>query len=379
MRTIVLVALAVFLALPAQAKKKEEVDYLALAAVMIRDQHFDRAEQALTQVDLQDDDTDVGRYYVLRGLVRLHLGLYQQSAEDFSQAIENGQAEPIVRIHLAQALFGATDYRGALDAFARAETKAAEIPGAFAMRAQAHWELEERPEAWAMLDAGIARHPTYGELLRRKVFFAMELGLLRTAVDLGRTYLASTAGTFEDDLAIGWSLVESGNLAEGLGFLEIAHLKHPRERKVTLALARAYQKRGMPRTAAQLLEALAITGDAQLAIEASELYRAAGLPWRALALNGRIADSKARLRQRLAIMLDLRRYDMIATMERDLLRVGLMSDDSVRYAVAFAWFEEGDYERTERLLGGLRDPELFQKAAEIRKAMQECRDERWKC
>ena len=98
------------------------------------------------------------------------------------------------------------------------------------------------------------------------------------------------------------------------------------------------------------------------------------------ALNARIPDSKARLRQRLAILLDMQRYDMVASMDRDLTRVGLIQEDeNIRYAVAFAYFKERDYERAETLLKGLRDPALFRKATEVRKAMEDCRDQMWKC
>ncbi len=384
MRSLVAIALVTALGLSgsiaeAKRKKKQEVDFLALATIMLRDKHYDRAEQALMQVNLEDEDTDVGRYHLLYGLVRLHQSLYQDAGDAFEKAITAGLVEPMIHIHLAQARYGANDYEGTLAAFAKAEAKARTIPGSFLMRADAHHKLGDSRAAWNMLDAGLETHPDYAPLLRRKVFLAVELGLHRSAADLGREYIRATGGTFEDQLAIGWSLIESGSLDEGLAFLETANLENPGQRNVIMALSRAYKSKAMPRTAAELLEKLALVGDAQLAIEASELFRSAGQPLRALALNGRIVDSKARLRQRLAILLDLARYDMIASMERDLRRNGLLEDDSIRYAVAYAWFEEGDYEAAERLLTGVRDPELFRKAAEIRKAMQECRGERWKC
>lgn len=384
MRLVVAIALVAAMGLSAplaeaKRKKKQEVDFLALATIMLRDKHYDRAEQALLQVNLEDEDTDLGRFHLLYGLVRLHQGLYQDAGDAFEEAITNGFVEPLIYVHLGQARFGAKEWEASLAAFAKAEDKSRSIAGTFAMRAEAHHELGDNRSAWNMLDAGIETHPTFNPLLRRKVFLAVELGLFHTAADLGREYIRATGGTAEDQLAIGWSIIESGSIEEGLAFLETANLEGPGQRTVIMALARAYKQKEMPRTAAELLERLVLVGDGELAVEASELFRTAGLPLRALALNGRIADSKARLRQRLAILLDLQRYDMIASMERDLLRNGLLADDSIRYAVAYAWFEEGEYENAERLLTGVKDPELFRKAAEIRKAMQECRGERWKC
>ena len=382
--TITLGLLIAALGAPADAarrkKKAEEVDYLDLAAVMIRDGHYDRAQQALAQVNPAMEGLDLGRFHTLRGLVELHSELYRQAADDFLAAIESGADAPILQIYLGQSLFYSKDYRACVAAFDRAGAKADEIPGTFAMRAEAYWHLEEAESAWRTLERGIARHPGFTELVRRKIFLAVQLGLYQVAAEAGRAYLRTAEATYEDHLAIGQALVRSGSTKEGLEFLERAHLQYPERPAVLMDLARVYQGLSMYRTAATLLEPVALAGDANLAAQSAELYRAAGMYFQALALNARIPDSKARLRQRLAILLDMQRYDMIASMDRDLARVGLIQEDeNIRYAVAFAYFKERDYARAESMLKGIRDPNLFRKATEVRKAMQDCRDQMWKC
>jgi tetratricopeptide (TPR) repeat protein len=247
------------------------------------------------------------------------------------------------------------------------------------MRGEAYKKLERYEEAWAILGKGMTRYPDYHELLRRRVFLAIDRSLYQTAAQLGREYLDRTPATPEDYLAIGTALFRSGSTNEALSFLELARLRFTDNPTVVMELAKIYKERSMYRTAGQLLERLAIQGHEDLAIEAAELYRQAREYYRALALNARVSDSKKRLRQRLGILLELRRYEQVAAMERDLRRVGLLEDETLRYAVAYAHFKTGDYASADRLLSGLTDSAIFRQATELRKAMEDCRGAEWRC
>jgi thioredoxin-like negative regulator of GroEL len=179
---------------------------------------------------------------------------------------------------------------------------------------------------------------------------------------------------------MGAALQRAGDTDQALEFLEMARLLFPDDDTVSLELARAYRERGQYRTSAMLLERVGIIrGTEEHLLEAGELYRLAGQPIRALPLNARIATSEKRLRQRLGILLELAQYDRITTMEDDLARVGLLKTDAIRYAVAYAYFKVGNYERADALLGGIRDSELFRQATELRKAITDCRADPWAC
>ncbi len=58
---------------------------------------------------------------------------------------------------------------------------------------------------------------------------------------------------------------------------------------------------------------------------------------------------------------------------------GLIDDEDLRYAIAYAQFKTGEFDAAERHLALLSRPDLFRKAAELRRAMQDCRGDRWKC
>ena len=58
---------------------------------------------------------------------------------------------------------------------------------------------------------------------------------------------------------------------------------------------------------------------------------------------------------------------------------GLIEDEDLRYAIAYALFKTGEVSAAEEHLSALNRPDLFRKAAELRRAIQDCAGERWKC
>jgi len=114
-------------------------------------------------------------------------------------------------------------------------------------------------------------------------------------------------------------------------------------------------------------------------IEAAELYRRAGRLERALFLNAHVADQKAKMKQRLQILLQLERFEMVSAMEARLSRLGLLEDEQIRYALAYGFFMIRDFEAAERHLVGLHDRELFQKGVALRQAIVSCREAGARC
>ena len=66
-------------------------------------------------------------------------------------------------------------------------------------------------------------------------------------------------------------------------------------------------------------------------------------------------------------------------METPLRRVGLLEDEDLRYAIAYALFKTGEFQQAELHLAALNRPDLFRKAAELRRAIQDCVQDSWKC
>ncbi|MGD9264896.1 MAG: hypothetical protein PVJ71_03865, partial [Lysobacterales bacterium] len=339
-RLTCLLLLSCVLASPVFAAKEEDINYLDLAALMLRDGNLDRAMVALDQVPLDEEGIDLLRYYTLRGMAHLRRDEPGPAIEALEQAVATGQAESIVYVYLAQAYFEVESYRDVLRTLDLGWADLNKVASVYHMRAQCHWLLEEPGQALAVLDQASDAFPQETSFLRRKVFFLVELGLFREAAEQGRVYLSRSEGKLEDYVALGNAMRASGEAEEATLLLERARLLYPGEPEVNKVLAHAYLELGQTNTAAGLIYEAA-QWDASLIGEASELYRRAGRPYRALMLNGQITDQQVKFRQRLALLLELQRFEQAAAMEGDLLRTGLMDEEDIRYALAYAIFKSG--------------------------------------
>jgi tetratricopeptide (TPR) repeat protein len=367
---------------PIAAHAQDDVDYVELASLLVRDGEYERAAAALAEVDPALEGVDLVKYHTLRGLIALSGTPSDPAAaiEAFQASIEAGQSEPSIYLFLAQAQFGLERHEDvlatlALPAVAESFSQLASVE---LMRAQANWLLGRHQAAFAALAAGQRKFPANTQFLRRQVFFLMDLGLYQEAAANGRAYLARSEGKVEDYVAIGAALRRSKQLDEAVGFLETARLKFPGDENVVKVLAASYLDLGQPLAAAEITYVAALANPALL-VEAAELFRRARQPARALMLNAQITDQGSKFKQRLGILVELERYAEVAAMERDLIRAGLGPDQELRYALAYAHFKQGDFEAVERNLQVITRPELFRKATELRRIMVDCEAERWRC
>jgi len=356
----------------------EEIDHLAIASRLIRDGHHDRAEVVLRQVDLRQPGLALDRYYALLGLAQLEQGHHAPASESLRKSIANGQKDPIVFAYLAQSEFGLKHWSGVIEALNAAGPAGRRASGLFLMLARAHWELGHHEQAIAVLVEGKVAHPEASDLDRARLTYLIELGLFQEVARVGAAYLERPDATAEDVAVVAEGLRRSRQIAQAKELLEVGRLRFPDEPKLTVLLAHTYLDGGSPLVAAMLFEDAA-RFDPALSLEAAELYLKAGRTERALSLNARVVDQRAKMKQRLSILLELERYEEIAAMDSRLSRLGLLSDESIRYALAYAHYKTGQYGPAEEHLKHLTDAKLFQQGVELRRAMQLCREAGWRC
>ena len=75
----------------------------------------------------------------------------------------------------------------------------------------------------------------------------------------------------------------------------------------------------------------------------------------------------------------LKRFENAANMEASLYRTGLLEDQDVRYALAYAYFSSRRFPQAAKHLDHLTNAELFRKGTELRRLMEVCKDEPWQC
>lgn len=359
-------------------KADEEVDFLGLAARLIADNKVDRAAQMLLQFDKAAEGADLAKYHTLQGLVHLKQGSARDAIVSFESAIKAGQADPAIHLYLAQAHFSLKDYKKTISHLKSAGPAAKESPAAFGILAQSHFELKEYEPAFKALDGGRAAFPQDRSLLRTKIFYLVELGLYQEVTALSENYLKAKDIDESEYIALSEALRRGRQTARAQSILGQARLRFPESTQVAVQLAHTYVDEQKPLSAAMLFEDAA-RFDPKYSLEAAELYKQAGRTELALALNSRITDQKEKLKQRLSLMLEGQRFEIVLGMLPALSRVGLMADDNVRYATAFAAYKLGEFEQAETLLRPIKDPELFRASTGLRKAMSSCRESGWEC
>lgn len=377
-------------------KKKDEIDYIALAALMIRDGHYDRAETALNSVNLEDKELDLVRLYKLKGVLFLKKEMFTQSVNFFLKALDEQEKfvagkleedekyqadlqEPkLIHLYLAQAYYKQNKFEETIDALDQAQELALEKPNFYSIKAQCYWKLKDENRAWDILDEAEAKFPTYVPLIRQKFFYLVELQLFQHALEYGEKYLALGEGTVDDYLAIGSTLRKNRELDKAISVLEKGKLKYPADVKLMIELAHTYLEQEKVMTAAMLFEE-ASRYENKYSQEAAELFKRAKKLYHALYLNSKIADPVEKYKQRMSLFLEFNDMEMAAAMAPSLSRVGLLKNEDMRYALAYSQYMVGHFDEAEENLQKLTRPDLFRKAAELRKSMEECVQDAWKC
>ncbi len=353
-----------------------EVDYVSLAALMIRDGHFDRAEAALKEVDPESKTVNWGMYWTVKGLLALRQADYEHARNFFIKAIVNGQSDKILDLYLAQAYFGLENYKATLATLKRAWDKAATMPDLYSIKLQCHWKLKQYDMAFAVLDEAEKKFPGDFSFIRQRILYLIELGLYREAVDLSSEFLKQNGDRAVVYLSLGEALRRSGRPDEAVLILEMARIKFPENATVLVSLAHSYIDRGSLRTGARLLEEAALFREKYLP-EAIEIYRRAGELQRALFLNAELTDQKLKTRQRLGILIEMEKYAEAAALESRLSRLDLLSDQDIRYGLAYVKFRVGDFDGAEALLKDISDPALFNNVTKLMKAIDVYRQTEW--
>ena len=356
---------------PTSQVDEEEPDHVALAAMLVRDRHYDRAERVLSQVDLDAPNVDLETYYTLRGLLLLKRSDYATAVAAFEDAIAHGQHDDSVFVYLAQCHYGLKDWERTVQSIENAQEEAHKYPDLFMMRAESEIELGRRGHAWSALSEGARRFPNVHGFARQQTFLLIDMGLFQEATERGMAYLDAVEPRAQDYVALAVAFGAGGQNDRATELLELARLRFPDDPLVLRHLSRRHLEAARPLAAADLL-ARGVELDAELARESAELFKNAGAFERALYMNARQPDQRAKLEQRVAILLDQGRFEEVATLDARLERVGALEDQRVLYALAYAKFKAGALDEVEPYLKRIRDPELFEHATGLRRVIAVC-------
>ena len=362
----------------------DEIDYLALASKMLVDGHPDRALSQLREIKPKQEGVDWVRYHTLYGLAYMANSDFPKAIQSFEQSIVESNklkkaVDPEIYLNIAQANFNQKKYTETLAALAKGQAAVDRSADAWVMKAHSHWELKQQGPALSTVIAAQKKFPKEKVRFQRmQVFYLIDLGAYTVAAEVGTQYLNAGTAQVDDFLAVGGALRAAKQFDKSRHVLEMGRLYFSDELKLSIALAHTYVDENRPFPAALVFESSSYLEPA-FAYEAAELYREAGREARAVSLNARVTDQASKMKQRLSLLLGQERFEIIAGMGPELARVGLLSNDNVRYALAYALFKNGDYTACEANLKPIKDSALFESAGQLRKAIAGCRAEPDSC
>ena len=378
----ILIVLALIGVLSWQAHAKtDEVDYVELAALMLKDGHIERANDALNMVDTNNTEVDMPRFYMLKGLVYTKKEFLKEANENFEKSIrlnpDTNATKPLY-LYVAQNSFKLKDYSGCIAALDNVPELMAKNPKLFGLKAECYWQEKAYDKALAVLREVNKRFPAYWDAYKQRFYYLISLGLYQAALEDAKIYLKNAEPNETIMLNFINALRQSGQTEKAITLAEEANLRYPASAKITVMLAHLYIDKDMIRAAAELFNEASIE-DGKYTGESAEMYRRAQDYVMALLKNTQMLDTKEKYKQRVAIFLEFGDYERIIAARDAMQRSGLLKNENMRYALAYAYYMEGDFDQTEALLETITQPKLFKKAIELRSKMEKCKSNVWEC
>ena len=380
MRYILLLLLMLSLHVSGADKPKsdDEIDYIAMAALLFKDGNINRAAEALNSVDTSKKDIDLIRYYTLKGLVATKQGKLKEANGYFQESIKAGQEDKSIYLYMAQNYFKLKAYNKTIEALNKASELVAQKPKLIALKAESFWRLKESEAALVTLKEGLKLHRDYYDFYKQRFYYFVALGLYQSALEDANIYMQKGSLDEKSTIALIVALRKAKEIDRAITLAEMANLRYTKSAEITVLLAHLYLDKSMVESAANLFDEASIE-DSKYTKEAAELYRRAKDYTLSLYKNSQMLDTKEKYKQRIAIYLEYGDYERVIATHAALERSGLIENEDMRYALAYAYYMVGDYTASEAQLKKLRRADLFAKALELRKSMQKCQNNHWEC
>jgi tetratricopeptide (TPR) repeat protein len=418
--SIVILGLSSF----AEAVQSEvpDVDHLALASMLVYDGEFTKANAELAEAKKSGQNIDMSKYYTIKGVIMMRQEKHSQAINYLKKAVattktkvyespaaikekrkhlfsigsmpvtktvdtrktvfnaEMLRKEQLVKLYsyLSQESYKVKNYLGTIKYLDLQGSQGRDQAAEYMLRADCYWRSGNKDQAVEMLTQGAKAFPNDQSLLKQKFYYFTELGLYQEAIASAKAYMKRANPNAKEYMALAQMLMAGGQKEEAIKVLEETKILFPANAKVSMLLGYLYMKKGMDFTTANLFEQSSYY-EHKYTKEAAELYRRVGLMPHALYLNSQVSNKEEKLKQKIAIYVEREEYEKVIGLIDALKRYKMLDDDSIRYAVAYAYYMAKDYEEAEAQLKKITDNELFSKATIIRKNIEKCQDNSMEC
>ena len=399
-------------------QEEKQSNHLELATMMYYDGNYTKATQELNEVDQASEDFDASKFYSIKGLIAMKTKKYADAITNLNKAIEETKVkvyeDPYAKKHkerrhiflrdykkekkrkafdpekirkqkleqlylfLSRAYYQEKNYAKAIKSLDLAGDAGKNRAGLYLYKADCYWKMGDKEMAIATLDKAIIKFPHSKSPAKQKFYYMAKLKLYHGAAKVAKTFLNDSNTSSKEYVTISQVFLRGGEKKEALKLLEYAKVRFPDEAKIPLLLGNIYLKEAMLHTPAHLFEQSSNI-DNKYIKDAVEMYRRAKEIPHALYLNSKNENPTDQLKQKVAILVSDGEFEKLIALKSDLSRYGLLSDDTIRYALAYSYYMVKDYKNAEKNLKKITDNQLFSKATIIRKNIEKCKEKPLEC
>lgn len=368
--TVTIFIYLVFLGFAGATYAEDEVNPLELAALLIKNKNYARAANVLN--DIEDPHEVIPeRYWGLKGVLEIRQKRYDKALEAFQMAEKEGLKGEALILGKAEALLGLKKYTEGIEVLEKGKEEAKKKALFYQLKASLLFGAQKSSEAWESLNQGLKTFPKYLPLMKQRWFYLLENKLIEVSFETGKEMVDQYELTALDIARMGQKYRQMGDVKKAIFFGELARLKDPKDEEITKDLARSYIKGDKILAAAQLFKSLSDFHPEYL-VEASELWRKAGYPVFSERLAMEIREPVKKIKITLTLALYQEDFTKMVLIGERAVRTELKEDQDIRYALAYAHFMLGDYEKTKAHLKTIGRDDLFKKAVALREAMESC-------
>lgn len=359
---------------------QEDVDLLDLAAMLLQNKNFVRAEATLRKIQ-DPNDVETDRFYLLKGILAQKQNRIEESLSLLDLAYKSDLNEKYKVLYLetyAKSLLLNKDYDASLKMLEQNQKILENRPLYYQVKSEALMKKDDYSKGWDELNVGIYKFPSHLGLFKQRWFYLFSSQLFEASKD----YLFANISKLN---LSGIDLIKHAYLYRGQKQLktaaelgEMARMIDPANEDIGKELARIYIEKGEIFSAATVFEDLARFKPALIA-DASELWRKAGYLAHSERLALKIPELDKAVKQKMTLALQTQNFARISSLAQLVDRGELRKDEDVVYTLAYSFFMLGDFDSAERYLTNITRKDLLTKSLSLRKTMEECSKEIGAC
>lgn len=379
----------------ASVSKIESTDYseqLNSLSVLIRDSFFEKAEELIKNLNEDQLDAELKiKFNFLKGMLSFQAQDYEKALDFYlksekqinyifsvNKEIKKNRELLIqkeeLRSFIAQSNFALKRYSTAIKSL---RSKVDPTEKDILILSSSYWESGKRNKASEILNQGLKSYPLSSRLIKQNAIYLADQKLLYYLYSESIKNLENKNKEYL--LFVSSLLLRHNERKLSKKILEAYLLKNPNDDEVMSELAYIYYSENKY-LIAQDLYLRATNLNSKHALKATEILIKTNSLSRAKYYNSFVKDQKKKVKQKFTIELKLNNYSEASHLEPELNRQGLLSDDSIIYALAYSAIKIGRLDKIDDYIKKIKDPDIFRKALKLKEWSKECSSEGlWKC